>query len=548
MKIDLIIDNANLLTMEATRPRATRIGIHRDRVMGLDEDLHGVTASERIDAGGATITPGFNDAHAHSVWFGLTLIETSLASARSLTDVYDRIGDAAAADEGGDWIVAAGLNHLLIGGAYPDRDALDRASGGRPVWIKHSSGHACILNGVALRRVGIPERDPMTIPGGRVVVDRSGRPTGVLEENAMQLVRDVMLPYPLHSIEAALASATAHYVTEGITSVTDAGIAGGYIGHSPDEFTAYQNARDAGSLRSRMQVMLSIDALSSVTHQGDDSPGTRATAGIRSGLGDEWLQIGPAKMFIDGSMLASTAYMSEEYTTCCGHGYLQGEPELLRAQAVGAQRAGWALALHAIGDGGLDFALDVLTEAQAVSGPRKLPNRIEHGGVIRPNQLTRLAASGVAVVPQAHFIAEFGDGMAELLGAQRSDWCYRAASLLDAGITLPGSSDRPVAPGAPLAVIQSFVERRTESGAVLGPGERISASAALAAYTKGSAKATGWSHDKGVLAPGMLADLVVLGADPTAVPASEISKIEVLATMIGGAFAHGTNALSIDAA
>jgi predicted amidohydrolase YtcJ len=537
VKIDLLITDANIITMDADRPRATRIGVHDGRILALDEDLHGVTAAETVNARGATILPGFNDAHAHSVWFGLTLIETDLSTARSLDDVYGLIESAAATTARDGWVVATGLNHLLTGGVYPDRDRLDRAAGGRPTWIKHNSGHACVLNGVALRIAGVPDLQPPTFSGGRVVVDSAGRPTGVLEETAMSLIQDVMLPYPIDAIENALERATGHYVTEGITSVTDAGIAGGWIGHSPVEFSAYQNALDRGVLHTRMQTMISIDALVGV--HGPRSSDDGLTAGIRSGVGNEWLQVGPAKVFTDGSLLASTALLTEEYSDCSGHGYLQNEPDLLRAQALAAHRAGWALALHAIGDGALDFALDILEEARAQHGIRVMPDRIEHGGVIRPDQLGRLSAAGVAVSPQPHFIAQFGDKMAGIVGQDRADWCYRAQSLLDFGVPLAGSSDRPVAPGAPLAIIRSFVERATESGAVLGTSERISIDAALAACTTGAAAATGWAASKGALKPRYLADLVVLAADPRGVDSGEISDIPVLATIIGGHVRHG---------
>ncbi|NKX51509.1 amidohydrolase family protein, partial [Arthrobacter deserti] len=194
-----------------------------------------------------------NDVHAHSVWFGLGLMEASLGTVASLEEVYEVIAEAAAGLAPGEWVVASGYSPLLLGGQQPDRDRLDAAAGGRPVWIKHSSGHACTLNGVALGRVAAGADLAAPIDGGVVVIGGDGRPTGLLEENAMRLVQDIMLPYPLETIERALDLATSHYLTEGITSVTDAGIAGGWIGYSPREFAAYQSARDKGLLSVRMQ-------------------------------------------------------------------------------------------------------------------------------------------------------------------------------------------------------------------------------------------------------------------------------------------------------
>lgn len=552
MLVDLLIRNAHILTQDPAHPQAQELWIHDGKVVAVDEDAGcGLQARRTIDAAGSTVVPGFNDVHAHSVWFGLRLMEADLGAARSTEDVYAVIEEASGPLGPDDWVIASGFSPLLLGdaqsggarsgGAQPDRDRLDEAAGGRPVWIKHSSGHACTLNGVALDLV-LRDADPdLPIEGGVIVKDESGRPTGLLEENAMRLVQDLMLPYPLETIERALDLATTHYLSEGITSVTDAGIAGGWIGHSPREFVAYQNARDKGLLSVRMQPMLVLDALHAVTGHASEPAARGIDAGIRTGLGDDWLRLGSVKIFSDGSLLGSTAYMTEDYVGCThNHGYLQMDAEELRSAALEAYRAGWAIAMHAIGDHAIDHAIDIISEAQDACGLNSLPNRIEHGGVLRPDQLDRIAGAGIVVVPQPHFITEFGDGMARLLGPRRTELSYPAKSLLRRGSILPGSSDRPVSEGRPLNVMQSFVERLTPSGAVYGPDERITAAEALAAYTTGSAAATGAADIKGRLSPGYLADLVFLDQDPTAVAAPEIAATQVLATMVGGQLRFGT--------
>ncbi|MEC5193084.1 MULTISPECIES: amidohydrolase [unclassified Arthrobacter] len=545
MPVDLLIRNAHILTQDASRPTATSLLIHDGKILDVDPDsaLAG-SAARTIDAAGLTVVPGFNDVHAHSVWFGLGLMEANLGTVRSLADVYRIIADAADGLAPGDWVVASGFSPLLIGGQQPDRDRLDAAAGGRPVWIKHSSGHACTLNGAALDLVAAGADLSAPIDGGAVVVDDDGMPTGLLEENAMRLVQEILLPYPLETIERALDLATSHYLSEGITSVTDAGVAGGWIGYSPREFAAYQNARDRGLLSVRMQPMMVIDALHGVPGHDDDPAFTGLDGGIRTGLGDDWLRLGPVKIFSDGSLLGSTAYMTEDYVGCShNHGYLQMDAEKLRESALGAYRAGWAVAMHAIGDHAIDHAIDIITEAQESYGPNSQPNRIEHGGVVRPDQLDRIAKAGIVLVPQPHFITEFGDGMARLLGPKRTVWSYPAKSLLSRGLVLPGSSDRPVSNGRPLDVMQSFVERLTPSGTVYGPAERITAAEALAAYTTGSAAATGTGDVKGRLAAGYLADLVFLDQDPTAIDPSRIGATRVLATMVGGQVRFGADNL-----
>lgn len=546
MRIDLIIDRANIWTGDPARPRATSIGVWAGRVFGLDEQLDGVSAELRLDAGGAFLAPGFNDVHSHSVWFGQTLLELDLTGAATVAELLQRIADYAKTLPESAWLIASNFNPLGLHDGPAPRDALDRASGGRPLWLKHSSGHAYTLNGVGLAAVGIADHPTQQVEGGQIVTDATGRATGLIEENAMTIVQRFHLPDSRADIVKALGAATEQYLREGLTSITDAGIAGGWIGHSPQEFGAYQLAREQGLLGTRMQTMITLDALHDVPGHSGDPQAAGLDAGIRTGAGDEWLQIGPVKVFTDGSLLGSTAAMTEDYEQCPGtHGYLLGDPVELRAKVLRAASAGWSLALHAIGDHAVDFALDTIAEAQREFGRPAVPNRIEHGGFVREDQLPRFAEHGIALATQPFFIPTFGDGMAARLGPHRSALSYPAASVLRHGGMLPGSSDRPVAPGAPLGVMQAFVERVTESGSPYGPDERITAEQALRAYTRGSAEATGWAHRKGVLSRGMLADIVVLGDDPTAVQSDRIAQVEVLATLVGGELRHGTMSESV---
>lgn len=539
MKVDLIVRNARIDTRDTAHPQAHAVAVLGGRIVALDDDTLGLEARETVDAGGLALLPGFNDVHTHSVWFGTTLIEADLAGVTSLDEIYARIEAQAQQTEPGEWVVAAGYNPVLLDGIVPDRDRLDAASGGRPVWIKHASGHSGQASTAGLALAGVDDRDPATTEGGLIVVDRAGRPTGVLEERAMALVQEILLPYPLATIERALGLATEQYAREGLTSVTDAGVAGGWIGHAPGELAAYQSARDAGLLRTRMQVMPVMDALSSIAGH-DDEPARRGFgAGMRTGWGDDWLQLGPVKVFTDGSILGRTAQMVEEYDTCPGyHGYLQDDPAAMRERVIAAAAAGWSLALHAVGDAALDFALDTIGEARRLHGRGPVPDRVEHGVVVRPEQLERLGSLGVACVVQPHFISSFGEGMREPLGAQRTEWSVRARSQLNAGMPLALSSDRPVTTGQPLTGIQSFVERRSDQGQVYGAHERISVDEALHAATVGSAEVTGQQAQKGRLALGQLADMVLLGAHPSEVDAGEISAIPVRATIAGGRFTH----------
>lgn len=543
---ELVIQNARIHTQNARVPQATSLRIRNNRIAEVSTEALAPQGAPVLDMSGATIVPGFNDVHAHSVWFGLTQLELNLEPATSLDELYALISERATTAARDEWIVATGFSHIRVGEQYPDRDVLDRAAGGRPVWLKHNSGHSAFVNGVALNRIAETGDLARPIEGGLVVRDPQGRPTGLLEENAMALVQRIMLPYPTATLVRALDLATRQYLREGITSVTDAGIAGGWIGYSPREFSAYQIARATGVLHTRMQPMFIIDALHSVPGHADDPDILTLDGGMCTGFGDDWLQLGPVKIFSDGSLLGSTASVTEEYIGCPGnHGYLQETPETLRDRALQAYAGGWSIAMHAIGDHAVDQAISIIDEAQRRWGTRRIPNRIEHAGIVRDDQLSQIAALGIAVTPQPRFLHEFGDAMIERIGPHRESQLYRGRSFLDHGIMLPGSSDRPVANGNALAAMQSFVERTSESGTVIGASERITAAQALEAYTLGSARATGQADSRGSLEIGKLADLVVLGDDPLAVATDRISQIRVEATMVDGVFRYGAERLGL---
>lgn len=533
MRVDTIIENARILTQDDQVPAADALAVLNGRIVAVGPDCAGVTAAHRIDADGAVVVPGFNDAHAHSVWFGHTLLETNLAGCRGLDDLYARVSRGVAGLGSGEWLIASGYNQMDTGGMYPDPHALDRASGGHPVWVKHTSGHSCVVSARAMDILGIDGSE--TFDGGSVVVDDRGRPTGLLEETAMALVQEYHLPASQQQIVAALDAATRAYAAEGLTSVTDAGIGGGWIGHSSQEFAAYQAAREQGMLRTRMQPMLVGDVLEDVSLSADGRGFRGLPGGLRSGLGDDRLQLGPVKMFLDGSILGNTARMSEGYDNCPGnHGYFQGDVDEMRQRAIDAGRAGWALAMHAVGDEAVDLAVGVLAQLRDEGIAPPLPHRLEHGGVVSDPQLNALAELGTSIVAQPYFMRVFGDGFRQYIGDARASVSFRLASLLRRGLPVAGSSDRPVADGRPLAVMQSAVERVTAEGWIYGPDERLTATEALRAYTVGSAAVTGWGHAKGKIAPGYLADVTVLSEDPTRVDPARIGAIDVLATAVGG--------------
>jgi predicted amidohydrolase YtcJ len=261
--------------------------------------------------------------------------------------------------------------------------------------------------------------------------------------------------------------------------------------------------------------------------------------GLRTGFGDDWLRLGPMKIFTDGSLVGRTAAMSAPFEGDPGNsGYLQADADQLTEMIVEAHRAGWRVAAHAIGDRAIDLALDAFADA-ADQYPRPRPrHRIEHFAVARPDQVARAAKLGVIAVGQGRFASELGDGMLAAVGPERAAWLYRQRSLLDAGLVLPGSSDRPVAAGAPLLGIHDMVNRRTATGAPFNAAEAITPAEALRAYTWGSAYASKQERIKGSITPGKLADFTVLSEDPTAVAPERIANLEVVATFVDGDLRH----------
>jgi predicted amidohydrolase YtcJ len=539
--IDLLVHNANVITMDPEHPRAHALAVHHGRVLAVDPDT-ALTADTTVDAQGATVVPGFGDAHNHTAWFGLALDEIDLAAATDLDGLYAMVGERAATLGSDEFVVGNGYDHARLGG-HPHRRRLDEAAGGRPVWLKHRSGHVATVNSTVLTRIGVLD-GTADVPEGGVVVHDGDGPTGVLEEQAQNLVVGLVLPYSASTLREAVARASKVYAAQGLAHVTEAGIGGGWLGKSPLELLAYQQAREDGALAVRVQLMPTVAALHDLDGDSQDAMRFGLDLGLRTGFGDDWLRIGPMKIWLDGSLIARTAAVVEPF---CDHGhsqgYLQDNPELMRRRMVAAHLGGWRVAAHAIGDRAIDFALDCFEEAQQRRPRPELRHRIEHAGITRPDQVGRMAVLGVTPVPQHRFLYELGDTMVDAVGDDRRDYLYRHASFLEAGLRVPGSSDRPVVDGAPLAGIQSMVERLSASGQEIGPAERVDATTALASYTLDTAWVAGDEAVRGRLAPGYLADFVVLGDDITAIPSDRIATTQVVATFVDGRCSHGAEAV-----
>ncbi|GAA1909898.1 amidohydrolase [Streptomyces sodiiphilus] len=546
MRADVVYRNARILTMDPARPRATSFAVLGGRVVSVgEEETAELPAVRTVDLAGRCVLPGFHDAHNHMAWYGMSLEELDLSPARtgSVEEVYDLVAREAARRPAGEWIIGAGYDQNRMTGGHPTAQGLDRAAPDHPVWLKHTSGHMCVVNSLVLERSGA-ERSPDP-EGGRIVRDSSGRATGLLQERAQELVRGLLFPFPADLLVRAIGAAARRYAAEGITSVQEAGIGGGWIGHSGVEIAAYQQARDEELLLQRTTLMVASDVLHPLEAHRDDPYRFGIDLGIRTGFGDDRLRLGAVKVFSDGSLIGRTSAMCCDFADDPGNrGFLQDDEEKLSATIVAAHRAGWQVATHAIGDRAVDVVLSAYEEAQRRYPRRDPRHRLEHCAVASPEQVERISRLGVIPVPQASLVREAGDGMADALGPERAQWCYRVRSFTDRGVVVPGSSDRPVVTGAPLANIHSLVTRRTLGGLVLAPDERVDVETALGSYTAGSAYAAHAERSRGRIAPGLLADFTVLDRDPTRVDADELPGLRVLATAVGGIAVHDLGILT----
>ena len=538
-RADLVVLGAKVATVDDAFSIAEAVAVRGDRIaaVGTEDEIRRWVGDETrvIDAKGALVIPGFIDGHAHFLSLGRFRTRLDLTGARNWEEIVQVVERAAAEAEPGEWILGRGWHQEKWDrppspsmGGMPVHDALSRVSPENPVRLRHASGHVTMANERAMRRAAIGPFTPHP-PGGEIVRDGEGRPTGLLRENADDLVLDVWKrdrerlsteekeEESLRIIGLAERECLAH----GVTSFQDAG-------STFEEIDRFRRLAEEGRLRVRLWVMIGEENDSLLARLGEyrirDAGGNRLT--VRA-----------IKRYMDGALGAHTAWMLAPYddapeTT----GMPVTNTETLRETARIARDAGFQLCVHSIGDRANRTVLDVYEEVLgpgAVGGDHRW--RIEHAQHLHPSDIPRFAALGVIASMQGIHCVSDGPWVTARIGEQRArEGAYAWRSLLDAGAVLSNGTDAPVEGIDPIAGFLALTTRRLPDGTVFHGEQRLTREEALRAYTIDAARAAFEEGIKGSIEPGKLADLTVLSEDILVAPEERIRNARVLWTILGG--------------
>ena len=537
---DWIVTNATIHSMDEGIPGARAIAIAEGRILALgaaDEILAGFRGESTAisDLDGRTVIPGLIDAHGHLGNLGEVLRTLDLAGTASPAEIAERVRIAAAEREDGAWIVGRGWdqNDWPVQ-EFPTHAVLDEAAPEHPVYLRRVDGHAVWLNARALDLAGITADTPDP-PGGRILRDSDGRPTGVLIDAAEDLVEPLIEPDAAERA-ARLAAAQAHIVALGLTGVHD-------MGASRAEIELYRAWADSARLVPRVVAYLDSD--------DEDLLAWWATGGQAEigGHGDRF-RVQGVKLYADGALGSRGAALLEPYSDDPGNeGLLVTPPDSLAARTARVLWVGLQPAIHAIGDRGNRVALEAIEHAAgSVPVGRALPTpRIEHAQVIALEDIPRFAELGVIASVQPTHATSDMYWAEDRIGPERIHGAYAWQRLLQEGVPLACGSDFPVESANPFYGIYAAITRQDREGQPEGgwrPEERLSRERALACFTTWAARAAGMDEEVGSLSPGKRADFLVLDRDPMEVPTDEIWRTNVLRTVIDGETVYERSAIT----
>jgi len=529
----LILLNGKVWTEDPRQPESQAIAIEGQRILAL-----GPSASIRklagpkckiIDLHGRRVLPGFNDSHVHLLGGGSSLVAVQLGDANNTEELRRRLGDYAKSLPKGMWIRQGNWDHeRWTPPALPTHQLIDDVTPDNPVMVWRVDGHMVLVNAYAMKLSGI-DRTTKDVPGGEIVRDSDGNPTGILKDAATGLVERVMPPLSEQELDAAMNAALHEAARHGVTSVQN------MVDSSTDRDSAlklreFEKFARAGSLTIRIYTASPLRDWKNL-----------ADTGVQASFGSPLLRIGNLKSFADGSLGSGTAWMDAPFDDRPGKSGLAStdlmDSARMYANIQGADEAGLQISIHAIGDRAIHAVLDLFERVETQNGGADHRFRIEHVQHLRPEDAARFGPLGVIASMQPYHAIDDGRWAERRLGPERIKWSYAWRSLLDHGAVLAFGSDWPVAPMDPLLGIYAATSRSTLDGKNPQgwvPQQRITVAEAVHAYTVGSAFAERQEAIKGSLEPGKLADLVVLSNDIFHLAPSEIEKVRVYMTVFDG--------------
>ena len=532
--MEAVYFNGAIHTLDAAKPVVEAISVAGGRI--LETGSSGEILSRRapgartIDLRGRTVIPGLTDAHAHFLGYAEESTWLDLAGTSSLDEIIEMVSGRLAIVKMGGWILGRGWDQNDWPDArYPEKEALDRIAPDNPAFLVRVCGHAAFVNSAALRLAGVT-RDTADPPGGKILKDARGEPSGVLLDDAISLVERAVPPLTKMEKRRLLVAAARNCLAAGLVGVHE-------MGMSADAVSVYREIYAAGELPFRITGYLSAD---------DPGNAPLLDAGPLPGRGDELFRIIGAKFFADGSLGARSAALLVDYSDePLNRGILMKSPDELYRRILPWHEKGFQIAVHAIGDAAVGEVLDVYERLNATHPPLDARSRVEHAQVISPRDIPRFASLGAIPSMQFKHCTSDMSWAEKRLGPERIAGAYAWRSLLSAGSRIPGGSDFPVEPINPFLGIYAAVTRQDTAGNPEGGwqgAQRLTVEEAIRAFTVEAAYAGCAETVAGSLSPGKLADFVVISGDIFSMQPFEIPMIRVLATVLGGEIVHSSGA------
>lgn len=521
---DVVVVNANIHTMSTKMPTARSMAILNGRIVAIGSDADTkafIGAGTRvINAGGKTIVPGFNDSHVHFMETGQQLSWVDLRDAQTPQEFVERIKNFAAKLPKGRWILGGKWDHEnWTPNDLPTAAMIDAVTPDNPVFVDRLDGHMALANSLAMKLAKV-DKNTKDLPGGEIVRDANGNPSGVFRDSVMSYINRV-IPAPSweERLEAAQA-ATDHAASLGVTSVQDMS-AGRDVG-------VYQELLRRGTLKTRVYGCSPLDDYK-----------RWSSTGVRAAFGDQMLRVGCLKGFMDGSLGSTTAWFFEPYLDApTSTGLPMGDVlTTMKTDIIEADKAGLQVNIHAIGDRANAVLLDHYAEASRLNGPKDRRFRIEHSQHLRYDDLKRFGSQKVVASMQPFHVIDDGRWAWKRIDEGRLRGTYAFRTILDTGGVLAFGTDSPVAPLDPLFGVYAAVTRRTLDDKNPGgwlPEQKISVEETIKAYTWGSAYAEFTDNEKGILEVGKLADFVVLSEDIFSIDPVKIREVKVTLTVVNG--------------